>query len=99
MRSRCVGDAKNMKVERFPVYAPAALAGIAGAMPATITTRAVTIHMYRRRADEPVEQFRERQATREAQPLREELAAWIDSSAILLGDAQRQCCISGVQAH
>jgi Protein of unknown function (DUF3631) len=86
--ARCVGDAKNMKVERFPVYAPAALAGIAGAMPSTITTRAITIHMRRRRVDEPVEQFRERQVVREAQPLREELAAWIDSIATRLGDAQ-----------
>jgi hypothetical protein len=86
--ARCVGDAKNMKVERFPVYAPAALAGIAGAMPTTIITRAITIHMHRRRADEPVQQFRERQVSREAKPLREELAAWIDSIATQLGDAQ-----------
>jgi hypothetical protein len=86
--ARCVGDAKNMKVERFPVYAPAALAGIAGAMPTTITTRAITIHMHRRRADEPVEPFRERQVAREAQPLREQLAAWIDSTGTQLGDAQ-----------
>ncbi|MGH3692519.1 MAG: DUF3631 domain-containing protein [Pseudonocardiaceae bacterium] len=86
--ARCVGDAKKMKVERFPVYAPAALAGIAGAMPATITTRAVTIHMRRRRPDEPVEQFRERQVAREAQPLREQLAAWVNSIATRLGDAQ-----------
>jgi hypothetical protein len=86
--ARCVGDAKNMKVERFPVYAPAALAGIAGAMPATITTRAITIHMHRRRADEPVEPFRERQVASQAQPLREQLAAWIDSTAAQLGDAQ-----------
>lgn len=86
--ARCVGDAKNMKVERFAVYAPAALAGIAGAMPATITTRAITIHMRRRRADEPVQPFRERQVAREAQPLRDELAAWVDSTSAQLGDAQ-----------
>ncbi|MGH3914796.1 MAG: DUF3631 domain-containing protein [Pseudonocardiaceae bacterium] len=86
--ARCVGDAKNMKVQRFPVYAPAALVGIAGGMPPTITTRAITIHMRRRRADEPVEPFRERQVAQEAQPLREELAAWIDSTATRLGDAQ-----------
>ncbi|MGB6161551.1 MAG: DUF3631 domain-containing protein [Pseudonocardiaceae bacterium] len=86
--ARCVGDAKTMKVERFPVYAPAALAGIAGAMPATITTRAITIHMRRRRTDEPVEPFRERQIARQAQPLREQLAAWIDSIGTRLGDAQ-----------
>ena len=86
--ARCVGDAKNMKVERFPVYAPAALAGIAGAMPATITTRAITMHMRRRRADEPVEAFRERRIAREAKPIREDLAAWIDSIGAHLRDAQ-----------
>jgi hypothetical protein len=86
--ARCVGDAKNMKVQRFPVYAPAALAGIAGGMPATITTRAITIHMRRRRADEPVHPFRERQVAHDAQPLRDELAAWIDSTATQIGNAQ-----------
>jgi hypothetical protein len=86
--ARCVGDAKNIKVERFAVYAPAALAGIAGAMPTTITTRAITIHMRRRRTDEPVEPFRERQVASQAQPLREQLAAWIDSTSTQLGDAQ-----------
>jgi len=36
----CVGDAQNMKMERFPVYEPAALAGIARAM--SSRTRQVT---------------------------------------------------------
>ncbi|MGH3808704.1 MAG: DUF3631 domain-containing protein [Pseudonocardiaceae bacterium] len=86
--ARCVGDTKTMKVERFPVYAPAALAGIAGAMPATITTRAITIHMRRRRTDEPVEPFRERKVASQAQSIREELSGWIDSASARLGDAQ-----------
>jgi hypothetical protein len=86
--ARCVGDARDMKVQRFPVYAPAALVGIAGGMPTTITTRAITIHMRRRRADESVEPFRERRVAQEAQPLREALAAWIDSTGTRLGDAQ-----------
>jgi Protein of unknown function (DUF3631) len=85
--ARCVGDAKNMKVERFPVYAPAALAGITGNMPSTITTRAITIHMRRRRHDEPVEPFRERHVARQAQPLREQLATWINSITSQLGEA------------
>jgi hypothetical protein len=84
--ARCVGDTKNMKVERFPVYAPAALAGIAGALPSTITTRAITIHMRRRRPDEPVEPFRERQVTQDAKPLHDQLAAWIDATASQLAD-------------
>ncbi len=76
--ARCVGDAKAMKVERFPVYAPAALAGIAGHMPATITTRAITIHMRKRAPDEPVEEFLEEDVEQEAAPIREELSAWIE---------------------
>ncbi|WP_037360142.1 DUF3631 domain-containing protein [Amycolatopsis orientalis] len=77
--ARCVGDARAMKVQRFPVYAPAALAGIAGNMPDTITTRAITIHMQRRREDEEVEEFWEEDVEVEATPLREQLAAWIDT--------------------
>jgi uncharacterized protein DUF3631 len=76
--SRCVGDASRMKVERFPVFAPVALAGIAGAMPATITTRAITIHMRRRARHERAEPFRERRVAHEAAPLREQLAEWLD---------------------
>jgi hypothetical protein len=76
--ARCVGDASRMKVERFPVFAPVALAGIAGAMPATITTRAVTIHMRRRAPHEHAEPFRERKVAGEAEPLRDGLAEWLD---------------------
>ena len=85
--TRCAGDAKAMKVERFPVFAPVALGGIAGNMPATITTRAVTIHMRRRRSDQHVEQFRQRKAARDARPIREALAAWMASVADAVGEA------------
>jgi hypothetical protein len=85
--ARCVGDAKNMKVERFPVYAPAALAGIAGGMPATITTRAITIHMRRRRADEQIKPFRERTAEAQARPIRDALETWSRSVADQAADA------------
>jgi hypothetical protein len=67
-----------MRVERFPVFAPVALAGIAGGMPATITTRAITIHMRRRAPHEQAEPFRERRVESEAAPLRESLAVWLD---------------------
>ena len=76
---RCKGDAKNMEVVEFPVFAPVALAGLAGNMPATITTRAVTIEMRRRGPGEIVAPFRERDADDEAQPLREDLAEWMCS--------------------
>jgi uncharacterized protein DUF3631 len=85
--TRCAGDAKAMKIERFPVFAPVALGGIAGNMPDTITTRAVTVHMRRRRADQKVEQFRQRTAERDARPIREALAAWIASVADEIGEA------------
>lgn len=74
--ARCVGDAKSMNVTRFPVYAPVALAGIAGGMPDTITTRAITIHMRKRRYDETVEEFIEQDVERQATPLRTDLQTW-----------------------
>lgn len=86
--ARCVGDARAMKVERFPVYAPAALAGIAGHMPATITTRAITIHMKRRRADEEVAEFWEEDVERQARPLRDKLATWMAHVGTRVGAAR-----------
>jgi hypothetical protein len=86
--ARCVGDAKQMKVERFPVFAPVALAGLAGKMPATITTRAIAIHMRRRAPGETVEPFRERDAEQEAEPLRDRLTEWIENIASDLAHAR-----------
>jgi len=85
---RCVGDVKAMQVKRFKVYAPAVLAGITGGMPATITTRAITIHMRRRRPDEWVDQFREKMVEREAQPIREALKAWVTAVAEEVANAE-----------
>ncbi|MFD6676066.1 DUF3631 domain-containing protein [Rhodococcus zopfii] len=85
---RCEGDAKNMKVREFPVFAPAALAGLAGNMPATITTRAVTIHKRKRAPGEKVHPFRERDAETEAKTMREDLAEWIGSVTDQLATAR-----------
>jgi hypothetical protein len=74
-------DARTRTVQRFPVYTPAALAGIAGSMPATITTRAITIHMRRRRTDQTVEPFRERVVERQARPLCAALSEWMNEVA------------------
>jgi hypothetical protein len=81
-------DARSRTVCRYPVYTPAALAGIAGGMPATITTRAITIHMRRRRPDEVVEPFRERLVEQQARPLRAALATWLRSVADAVTDAE-----------
>jgi len=78
---RCVGDGASMAVKEFPVFAPVALAGIAGNMPATITTRAVTVHMRRRAPDEDIAEFIEEDAVGEAAPLRQALADWMGSAA------------------
>ena len=86
--ARCVGDAKKMTVQRFTVFAPVALAGLAGRMPSTITTRSVTIHMRRRAPGERVEPFRERYAAVEAAPLRESLADWLAAVEVDLVDAR-----------
>lgn len=81
-------DAKTRTVCRYPVYTPAALAGIAGGMPTTITTRAITIHMRRRRADEVVEPFRERTVERQAWPLRTALARWLRTVADSIAESE-----------
>lgn len=73
---RCEGDAKNMRVREFPVFAPVALAGLAGKMPQTILDRAVTIHMRRRAPDEHVAEFRERDARAATETLRADLETW-----------------------
>lgn len=73
---RCEGDAKNIRVREFPVHAPVALAGLAGKMPDTIRTRGVTLHMRRRRPDQRVADFRERDALAEVSPICEQLAQW-----------------------
>jgi hypothetical protein len=86
--ARCVGDAKAMKVQRFTVFAPVALAGIAGSMPATITTRAVTIHMRRRGPGEHVEPFRERDVAEPAADLRDRIGRWMTSVAGQVSDAR-----------
>lgn len=83
---RCEGDASKMKVVEFPVFAPVMLAGIAGNMPDTITTRAVTIPLRKRKPSEPVQPYRERDASRRAEPIRTLLAAWIDQVTPALAD-------------
>lgn len=85
---RCEGDAKNMRVREFPVFAPVALAGLAGRMPRTITDRAVTLHMRRRAPDEQVAEFRERDADTAAAPLRNRLQGWATRNLDRLASAR-----------
>lgn len=73
---RCEGDAKKMRVREFPVFAAVALAGLAGKMPDTITSRAITVHMRRRRPGDQVAEYRERDAKLHATPLCDRLELW-----------------------
>jgi Protein of unknown function (DUF3631) len=73
--ARVVGEGSGMKVKRFPVYAPVALASI-GELPDTITSRAITVPMRRRAPDEPVEGFRRRKAAPVGDELRCQLERW-----------------------
>lgn len=84
--ARCVGDSHS--VQRFPVYSPVALVGLAGALPSTITTRAITVHMRRKKRTDQAEEYRERVVQREAEPLREALASWIGGIAEKLGEVE-----------
>jgi hypothetical protein len=72
-RVEMYGQTANLK--RFPVYAPAAIAGI-GSMPDTIMDRAVVVRMRRRAPGEQVRDYRERAARPEGDALRELLAKW-----------------------
>lgn len=73
---RCEGDAKNMRVVEFPVFAPVAMAGLAGKIPQTILDRSIILHMRRRAPDEHVDEFRERDARAESSALWYGLSVW-----------------------
>lgn len=79
---RCVTKAQEIEVVEFPAFAPAALAGIAGNMPDTITDRAVTISMRRRAPGEHIAEFIEEDAAAEAAPLQQALSRWMSRTAV-----------------
>ncbi len=73
---RCVG--KDFKVERFPVYAAAALAGL-GDLPDTLMSRSIIVRMRRRAPGEHVEPFRRRVHSPAGEELRARLVEWAES--------------------
>ncbi|MGW0245073.1 DUF3631 domain-containing protein [Nocardia goodfellowii] len=75
-RGSTVMRMNGTEIESFDVFAPVALAGIAGHMPDTITTRAITINMKKRRASDEIGDFRERHAKAEAIPMKRGFEAW-----------------------
>lgn len=81
---RCVGP--RHEVQSFPVYSPAALAGL-GDLPDTLMTRSVIIRMRKRKRTEPIEGFRLRVHEPQALPLAERLTAWGEAVGERAGEA------------
>ncbi len=71
---RVVGMGTKMEVRRFSIFCPKVLAGIGNA-PSTVADRSIPIRLKRRARGEHVERFRLHDASAEAAPLREQLAA------------------------
>lgn len=87
---RCVGEGASMDVVEFPVFAPAAIAGIAGNMPRTVVTRSITIHLRRRAPGDVIESYEEEDAAAEAAPVRARLTGWCNSIKASLRGARPQ---------
>lgn len=81
---RCVGPRHD--VQNFPVFAPAALAGL-GELPDTIMSRSVIIRMRKRLRSEPVEPFRSRIHEPEAEPLAQRISEWAKQHGEAIGAA------------
>jgi Protein of unknown function (DUF3631)/Domain of unknown function (DUF3854) len=71
-------DKDSMEVVEFPCFCPVALAGLYGALPDTIRSRAIRIPMRRRAPDEVLRPFRERITRPEGEHLGRRLAAWVE---------------------
>ena len=82
---RCVGPQQTPT--EFHTFAMAALAGI-GAMPDTITDRAVNLTLWRRNAGERVAQFRERRDRPTLDRMRDRLTRWCAARLAVLSDAE-----------
>lgn len=73
---RCQGEGANMQVVPFDCYAPVALAGIAGNLPDTISTRSIIVNLKRRRKSERIEPYRERTAKAEIAETVKAISEW-----------------------
>jgi Protein of unknown function (DUF3631) len=82
-------DPKTKQVERCPVFAPVALAGI-GALPDTVQSRALVIALRRRKSSEPIDRFRRRRVSPEAEQLRKQCTEWAEECLDELREADPQ---------
>jgi hypothetical protein len=79
-------NSHDAKLQRFPVYAPAALAAKGDPLPDTIMSRAVVVRMRRRAPGQQVRRYRERITRPEGEALRGQIVSWAASVAAKVGD-------------
>jgi hypothetical protein len=84
---RCVGVGTAQRVEEFPSFAMAALAGI-GSLPDTIEDRSVIVHLRRRAPGEKVAPFRIKKDVPQLRALGDRLGSWVGSHLSVLDDAE-----------
>jgi hypothetical protein len=82
MAGRCVMRGKVVETEELPAYCAVALAGLDD-LPDTIMSRSVVVRMRRRAPGEHVEPWRPRVNHPEAYALRDRIAAWVASEAVI----------------
>ncbi len=84
---RVVGD--SHEVQSFSTWCPIALAGIrTGALPDTVTSRAIRVQLVRKRKVEKVQRMREAKLYRELEPLRQQLMRWVTDHGTDVGEAE-----------
>lgn len=83
--SRAATRGKEVVLEEFNTFAPVAMAGL-GDLPDTIRTRSISVPMRRRKHDETVEPYRERQNGRELEATRDRLVKWASSVRPRIGN-------------
>lgn len=81
---RCVE--RGADVQKYSVYCPKAMAAI-GALPDTVTDRAIVIEMQRRTPNEKIERFLFQHAEPEAKRIRERMAAWAKENGETIKEA------------
>jgi hypothetical protein len=75
---RMVGEGAGLAVQEFPIFAPVAMAGIAGTgYPDTLVDRSIVIRLVRKTAAEPCEKLRARIHRPQADVLGRRLTAWL----------------------
>lgn len=77
---------KEIVTEEWPSFCPVAMAGL-NALPDTLMTRSIVVHMKRRRPDETVEPYRRRVYKEQGERIYQRLAEWADSVRVELLDA------------